>query len=342
MGGGTTKVGDPSGKDSARPLLSDQDIETNKSGIKKVFEKYLTFGDAPADALMVDNADWLDTLHYIRFLRDFGAHFSINRMMSMDSVKLRLDREQNLSFLEFNYAILQAYDFLELRRRYGCMMQLGGSDQWGNIVTGIDLTRRVDGQEVFGLTSPLITTASGAKMGKSANGAIWLNKERLSPFDFWQFWRNTEDADVERFLGLFTELPMDEVRRLGALQGAEINHAKIILANHATTLCHGEAAAAQAEATAQTTFSEKGMPDGLPQIEIDPAEANNLSLIAALTLVGFAKSNGEARRLIRGGGARLNDKAIDDENASLSGADFVDRKAKISAGKKRHALIVLA
>ena len=342
MGGGTTKVGDPSGKDNARPLLSDQDIETNKSGIKKVFEKYLTFGDAPADALMVDNADWLDTLHYIRFLRDFGAHFSINRMMSMDSVKLRLDREQNLSFLEFNYAILQAYDFLELRRRYGCMMQLGGSDQWGNIVTGIDLTRRVDGQEVFGLTSPLITTASGAKMGKSASGAIWLNKERLSPFDFWQFWRNTEDADVERFLGLFTELPMDEVRRLGALQGAEINHAKIILANHATTLCHGEAAAAQAEATAQTTFSEKGMSDGLPQIEIDPAEADNLSLIAALTLVGFAKSNGEARRLIRGGGARLNDKVIDDENASLSGADFVDRKAKISAGKKRHALIVLA
>ena len=342
MGGGTTKVGDPSGKDSARPLLSDQYIETNKSGIKKVFEKYLTFGDAPADALMVDNADWLDTLHYIRFLRDFGAHFSINRMMSMDSVKLRLDREQNLSFLEFNYAILQAYDFLELRRRYGCMMQLGGSDQWGNIVTGIDLTRRVDGQEVFGLTSPLITTASGAKMGKSANGAIWLNKERLSPFDFWQFWRNTEDADVERFLGLFTELPMDEVRRLGALQGAEINHAKIILANHATTLCHGEAAAAQAEATAQTTFSEKGMSDGLPQIEIDPAEADNLSLIAALTLVGFAKSNGEARRLIRGGGARLNDEAIDDENASLSGADFIDRKAKISAGKKRHALIVLA
>jgi len=342
MGGGTTKVGDPSGKDSARPLLSDQDIETNKSGIKKVFEKYLKFGDAPTDALMVDNADWLDTLHYIRFLRDFGAHFSINRMMSMDSVKLRLDREQNLSFLEFNYAILQAYDFLELRRRYGCMMQLGGSDQWGNIVTGIDLTRRVDGQEVFGLTSPLITTASGAKMGKSANGAIWLNKERLSPFDFWQFWRNTEDADVERFLGLFTELPMDEVRRLGALQGAEINHAKIILANHATTLCHGEAAAAQAEATAQTTFSEKGMSDGLPQIEIDSAEADNLSLIAALTLVGFAKSNGEARRLIRGGGARLNDKAIDDENASLSGADFIDRKAKISAGKKRHALIVLA
>ena len=341
MGGGTTKVGDPSGKDSARPLLSDQDIETNKNGIKKVFEKYLTFGDAPADALMVDNADWLDTLHYIRFLRDFGAHFSINRMMGMESVKLRLDREQNLSFLEFNYAILQAYDFLELRRRYGCMMQLGGSDQWGNIVTGIDLTRRVDGQEVFGLTSPLITTSSGAKMGKSANGAIWLNEERLSPFNFWQFWRNTEDADVERFLGLFTELPMDEVRRLGALQGAEINDAKIILANHATSQCHGEAAAHTAEATAQTTFGDKGMSNGLPQVEIGQDDANGLSIIAALNLVGFAKSNGEARRLIRGGGARLNDQAIADEDAGLKLADFVDGKAKISAGKKRHALIIL-
>jgi tyrosyl-tRNA synthetase len=341
MGGGTTKVGDPSGKDSARPLLSDQDIETNKNGIKKVFEKYLTFGDAPADALMVDNADWLDTLHYIRFLRDFGAHFSINRMMGMESVKLRLDREQNLSFLEFNYAILQAYDFLELRRRYGCMMQLGGSDQWGNIVTGIDLTRRVDGQEAFGLTSPLITTSSGAKMGKSANGAIWLNEERLSPFDFWQFWRNTEDADVERFLGLFTELPMDEVRRLGALQGAEINDAKIILANHTTSLCHGEAAAHTAEATAQTTFGDKGMSDGLPQVEIGQDDANGLSMISALNLVGFAKSNGEARRLIRGGGARLNDQAITDEEAGLKPADFVDGKAKISAGKKRHALIIL-
>ncbi len=341
MGGGTTKVGDPSGKDSARPLLSDQDIETNKNGIRKVFEKYLTFGDAPADALMVDNADWLDTLHYIRFLRDFGAHFSINRMMGMESVKLRLDREQNLSFLEFNYAILQAFDFLELRRRYGCMMQLGGSDQWGNIVTGIDLTRRVDGQEVFGLTSPLITTSSGAKMGKSANGAIWLNEERLSPFDFWQFWRNTEDADVERFLGLFTELPMDEVRRLGALQGAEINDAKIILANHATSLCHGEAAAHTAEATAQTTFGDKGMSDGLPQVEIGQDDANGLSMIAALNLVGFAKSNGEARRLIRGGGARLNDQAITDEEVGLKLADFVDGKAKISAGKKRHALIIL-
>ena len=341
MGGGTTKVGDPSGKDRARPLLTDQDIETNKNGIKQVFEKYLTFGDAPADALMVDNADWLDTLHYIKFLRDFGAHFSINRMMGMESIKLRLDREQNLSFLEFNYAILQAYDFLELRRRYGCMMQLGGSDQWGNIVTGIDLTRRVDGQEVFGLTSPLITTSSGSKMGKSANGAIWLNEERLSAFDFWQFWRNTEDADVERFLRFFTELPMDEVRRLSALRGAEINDAKIILANHATALCHGEAAAKAAEATAQTTFGDKGMSDGLPQVEIDQDDGNGLSVITALNLVGFAKSNSEARRLIRGGGARLNDQAITNEESDLSQSDFVNGKAKISAGKKRHALIVL-
>jgi tyrosyl-tRNA synthetase len=239
MGGGTTKVGDPSGKDAARPLLSDQDIENNKQGILQVFEKYLTFGDGPTDAIMVDNAEWLDNLAYIRFLRDFGPHFSINRMLGMESVKLRLDREQPLSFLEFNYAILQAYDFMELRRRYGCVLQMGGSDQWGNIVTGIDLTRRVDSQEVFGLTSPLITTASGAKMGKTADGAIWLNADRLSPFQFWQFWRNTEDADVERFLSLFTELPMDEVRRLGALEGADINEAKIILANEATTLCHG-------------------------------------------------------------------------------------------------------
>ena len=324
MGGGTTKVGDPSGKDSARPLLSGEEIETNKDGIKKVFEKYLTFGDAPTEALMVDNADWLDTLHYIRFLRDFGAHFSINRMMSMESVKLRLDREQNLSFLEFNYAILQAYDFLELRRRYGCMMQLGGSDQWGNIVTGIDLTRRVDGQEVFGLTSPLITTASGAKMGKSINGAIWLNDNRLSPFDFWQFWRNTEDADVERFLGLFTELPMDEVRRLGALKGAEINQAKITLANHVTSLCHGDQAAKKAEAIAQTIFHERGVSDGLPQIELNLTEIENLTIVTALTLIGFAKTNGEARRLIRGGGARLNDKAVNDENKMISQLDFFD------------------
>ena len=342
MGGGTTKVGDPSGKDAARPLLSDQDIENNKQGIRQVFEKYLTFGDGPTDAIMVDNAEWLDNLAYIRFLRDFGPHFSINRMLGMESVKLRLDREQPLSFLEFNYAILQAYDFMELRRRYGCVLQMGGSDQWGNIVTGIDLTRRVDSQEVFGLTSPLITTASGAKMGKTADGAIWLNADRLSPFQFWQFWRNTEDADVERFLSLFTELPMDEVRQLGALEGAEINEAKIILANEATTLCHGADAAGDAMQTAQQTFADGGVGDGLPQISLSAEEADGLGMIAALVKVGFAKSNGEARRLIRGGGARLNDVAINDEDHVMQDADFGDGRAKISAGKKRHALIVIS
>jgi tyrosyl-tRNA synthetase len=342
MGGGTTKVGDPSGKDAARPLLSEHDIEQNKQGIFQVFEKYLTFGDGPTDAIMVDNASWLDNLAYIRFLRDFGPHFSVNRMLSMDSVKLRLDREQPLSFLEFNYAILQAYDFLELRRRYGCLLQMGGSDQWGNIVSGIDLTRRVDSQEIFGLTSPLITTASGAKMGKSADGAIWLNDDRLSTFSFWQFWRNTEDADVGRFLALFTELPMDEVARLGELEGAEINEAKIILANEATKLCHGADAARAAMETAQQTFAGAGVSEGLPQQAVSTDEVNGMGMIAALVKVGFAASNGEARRLIRGGGARLNDVAITDEEHLLTGADFNDGRAKISAGKKRHALLVLS
>jgi len=343
MGGGTTKVGDPSGKDAARPLLSDQDIEHNKQGIKTVFEKYLTFGDGPTDALMVDNADWLDNLAYIRFLRDYGPHFSINRMMGMESVRLRLEREQPLSFLEFNYAILQAYDFLELRRRYGCLLQMGGSDQWGNIVTGIDLTRRVDAQEIYGLTSPLITTSSGAKMGKSAEGAVWLNAEKLSAFHFWQFWRNTEDADVERFLALFTELPIDEVKRLGALAGAEINEAKVILANEATTLCHGSEAAKDAMQTAQQTFAGGGgVSDGLPQAEISAEMAADMDMVAALKAVDFAASNGEARRLIRGGGARLNDTQITDEDHRLTAEDFVDGKAKISAGKKRHALLVIS
>ena len=339
MGGGTTKVGDPSGKDAARPLLSNQEVETNKNGIKRVFEKYLTFGDGTSDALMVDNADWLDSLQYVKFLRDYGSHFSINRMMGMESVKLRLDRQQPLSFLEFNYAILQAYDFLELRRRYGCQLQLGGSDQWGNIVTGIDLTRRVDGQEIFGLTSPLITTSSGAKMGKSASGAIWLNDEKLSSFDFWQFWRNTDDSDVEKFLCLFTELPMPDVRRLGALKGAEINEAKVILADEATRLCHGNESSKKAKATAQTTFSDKGMADGLHQVSITTKSAEALTLIAALTMVGLAKSNGDARRLIRGGGARVNDSSVRDENTLISHSDFKFGKVKISAGKKRHALI---
>ena len=340
MGGGTTKVGDPSGKDEARPLLSVQDIESNKNGIRKIFEKYLSFGDGPTDAVMVDNADWLDELGYIRFLRDYGAHFSINRMMGMDSVKLRLEREQNLSFLEFNYAILQAYDFLELRRRYGCALQMGGSDQWGNIVTGIDLTRRVDAQEIFGLTSPLITTASGAKMGKTASGAIWLNEERLPAFDFWQFWRNTEDADVGRFLKLFTELPLDEIERLSALEGADINQAKIILANEATRLCHGAEASAQAEQTAAQTFAEGKMADGLPTLTVEADKIGSLLLIDAFIEIGLAQSKGEVRRLIRGGGARLNNDAITDENRLLSAGDFDDDgRAQISAGKKRRALL---
>ena len=342
MGGGTTKVGDPSGKDEARPLLSDQDIEQNKQGIKKIFEKYLTFGDGPTDALMVDNAEWLDQLAYIRFLRDFGSHFSINRMMGMESVKLRLEREQNLSFLEFNYAILQAYDFLELRRRYGCSLQMGGSDQWGNIVSGVDLTRRVDQQEIFGLTSPLITTASGAKMGKTAAGAIWLNEDRLPVFDFWQFWRNTEDQDVGRFLRLFTELPESEITKLEALKGAEINQAKIILANEVTSLCHDADAARQAEQTARQSFSQGVIAEGLPTLDIDKAEMPSLSVIDAFVQSGLAASKGEVRRLIRGGGARLNNQAISDEDRLLLADDFdTDGRAQIAAGKKRRAILQL-
>ena len=342
MGGGTTKVGDPSGKDEARPLLSDADIEENKKGIKSIFEKYLTFGDGPTDAIMVDNADWLDELSYIKFLRDYGAHFSINRMMGMESVKLRLDREQNLSFLEFNYAILQAYDFLELRRRYGCDLQMGGSDQWGNIVTGIDLTRRVDAQEIFGITSPLITTASGAKMGKTAGGAVWLNEERLSAFDFWQFWRNTEDADVGRFLRLFTELPLEEIERLESLEGAEINQAKIILANEATRLCHGEEAAKASEATATQTFAQGQMSDGLPQFAMSADQAYGLSVLDAFVTAELAASKGEIRRLIKGGGARINGTAISSDDAVLSESDFTDGRCQLSAGKKRHALITIS
>ncbi|MGB1625726.1 MAG: tyrosine--tRNA ligase, partial [Candidatus Puniceispirillaceae bacterium] len=342
MGGGTTKVGDPSGKDEARPLLSDQDIEQNKQGIKKIFEKYLTFGDGPTDALMVDNAEWLDQLAYIRFLRDFGSHFSINRMMGMESVKLRLEREQNLSFLEFNYAILQAYDFLELRRRYGCSLQMGGSDQWGNIVSGVDLTRRVDQQEIFGLTSPLITTASGAKMGKTAAGAIWLNEDRLPVFDFWQFWRNTEDQDVGRFLRLFTELPESEITKLEALEGAEINQAKIILANEVTSLCHGADAARQAEQTARQSFSQGVIAEGLPTLDVNKAEMASLSVIDVFVQSGLAASKGEVRRLIRGGGARLNNQAISDEDRLLLADDFdTDGRAQIAAGKKRRAILQL-
>ena len=342
MGGGTTKIGDPSGKDEARPLLSDQDIAQNKAGILKIFEKYLKFGDNPTDAIMIDNADWLEPLSYIRFLRDFGSHFSINRMLSMDSVKLRLEREQNLSFLEFNYAILQAYDFMELRRRYGCELQMGGSDQWGNIVTGIDLTRRVDTQEIFGLTSPLITTASGAKMGKSATGAIWLNEERLSSFDFWQFWRNTEDADVERFLKLFTELPLEEIERLAGLRGAEINEAKIILANEVTKLCHGEENAVAAAKTASDTFNEGVMSEGLPQLDVSADALNAFSVLDAFVQLGLADSKGAVRRLIKGGGAKINNQVITDDAIELTTDDFgAEGKLQLSAGKKRHAILTL-
>ena len=342
MGGGTTKIGDPSGKDEARPLLSDQDIAQNKAGILKIFEKYLKFGDNPTDAIMIDNADWLEPLSYIRFLRDFGSHFSINRMLSMDSVKLRLEREQNLSFLEFNYAILQAYDFMELRRRYGCELQMGGSDQWGNIVTGIDLTRRVDTQEIFGLTSPLITTASGAKMGKSATGAIWLNEERLSSFDFWQFWRNTEDADVERFLKLFTELPLDEIELLARLRGAEINEAKIILANEVTKLCHGEENAVAAAKTASDTFKKGVMSEGLPQLDVSADALNAFSVLDAFVQLGLADSKGAVRRLIKGGGAKINNQVITDDAIQLTTDDFgAEGKLQLSAGKKRHAILTL-
>jgi len=340
MGGGTTKVGDPSGKDEARPLLSDQDIEQNKQGIRKIFQKYLRFGDGPSDAIMVDNAEWLDELAYIRFLRDFGSHLSVNRMMGMESVRLRLEREQNLSFLEFNYAILQAYDFLELRRRYGCCLQMGGSDQWGNIVSGIDLTRRVDQQEIFGVTSPLITTASGAKMGKSAAGAVWLNEERLPVYDFWQFWRNTEDADVGRFMRLFTELDDAEIEQFEALEGAEINQAKIVLANEVTKLCHGAEAAEKAATTAAQSFEQGSIATDLPTLEVTPDQLGKLSLIDAFVELGMAGSKGEVRRLMRGGGCRLNDQQISDEDRVIMAADFNDEGlAQIAAGKKRRAVL---
>ncbi|KZD12647.1 tyrosine--tRNA ligase [Oceanibaculum pacificum] len=340
MGGGTSRIGDPSFRDEARKLLSDEDIARNLAGIKRVFGKYLAFGDGPTDAVMVNNADWLDKLEYISFLRDYGRHFSINRMLSFESVKIRLEREQSLSFLEFNYMILQAYDFVELWRRLGVQLQMGGSDQWGNIVNGIELGRRVEDASLFGLTSPLITTASGAKMGKTANGAVWLNDDRLSPYDFWQFWRNTEDADVGRFLRLFTELPLDEIARLEALPGAEINEAKKVLAFEATRLCHGAAAAQEAAETARRTFEEGASAEGLPTIEVPRAQLDSgLAVFEALRQAGLAASNGEARRLIKGGGAKLNDAAIADENATLTAADLSDGVLKLSAGKKRHVLL---
>ncbi|WP_193170015.1 tyrosine--tRNA ligase [Nisaea nitritireducens] len=340
MGGGTSKIGDPSFKDEARKLLSDDDIEHNKSGIKTVFQRFLSFGEEASDAIMCDNAEWLDGLEYIPFLRKIGQHFSVNRMLSFDSVKTRLEREQSLSFLEFNYMILQAYDFLELRRRYGCQLQMGGSDQWGNIVNGVELTRRVDQQSVFGLTTPLLTTASGQKMGKTEKGAVWLNKERLSPYDYWQFWRNTEDADVGKFLRLFTELPLDEIARLEKLEGAELNDAKKVLANEATALLHGRDEADTAAESARKTFEQGTLGDSLPRVSVEAAQlSEGLWIVDALRLAGLAGTSGEARRLIKGGGARVNDVAVSDETLKLCDADLADGVIKLSSGKKRHVLL---
>jgi tyrosyl-tRNA synthetase len=335
MGGGTTKVGDPSFRDEARPLLDDAAIERNKAGIRQVFDAFLQFGEGPTDAIMLDNAEWLDELRYIPFLRDVGRHFSVNRMLTMDSVKLRLDREQNLTFLEFNYMLLQSYDFAELRRRHNITLQMGGSDQWGNIVMGVELCRRMDGAEAFGATTPLITTASGAKMGKTAAGAVWLNAERVSPYDYWQFWRNTEDADVGRFLALFTELPMAEVRRLGALQGAEVNEAKKVLATEATALLHGRAAAELAAETARRAFEQGEAAETLPSITASlPAGVLDLLLAA-----DFVKSKGEARRLVAQSGIRLNDAPVTDPQQDVTPADLRDGAAKLSLGRKRHVLV---
>ena len=340
IGGGTTKVGDPSGKDESRQLLTQDKIDANKKTIRATFERFLNFGDGPTDAIMVDNDEWLSGLNYIEFLRDYGRHFSVNRMMSFESVKLRLEREQPLSFLEFNYMILQAYDFLELNRRYDCSLQMGGSDQWGNIVNGIELTRRCDQKSVYGLTTNLLTTSSGAKMGKTAQGAVWLNDDILPVYDYWQFWRNTEDADVGRFLKLFTELPMEEIARLENLEGAELNDAKKILATEATAMCHGRAAAEKAEATALETFEGGGTSADLPSVDIDAAKlAAGLGLLEAFVLAGLAKSNGEARRLVQGGGAKINDAAQDNISVTLSNDDVKDGSVKLSFGKKRHVLL---
>jgi tyrosyl-tRNA synthetase len=332
MGGGTTKVGDPSGKDESRKLLTTEQIDANIAGIRRAFEHFLTFGDGPTDAILVNNADWLDMLEYIPFLREVGKHFTINRMLTFDSVKLRLDREQPLTFLEFNYMILQAYDFLELSRRVGCRAQMGGSDQWGNIVNGIELGRRIDGAELYGVTTPLITTADGAKMGKTAQGAVWLDERLLSPYDYWQFWRNTDDGDVGRFLKLFTDLPLDEIARLEALQGAEINQAKIVLATEATAMLHGREAADTAAATARATF-EGGAGEDLPTL----ATGGSISILAALTGLGFCASNGEAKRKIAEGAVRVDDEVVSDPALMLTAAD---EPLKLSLGKKKHGVLI--
>jgi tyrosyl-tRNA synthetase len=341
MGGGTTRVGDPSGRDESRKLLSIEEIEANKEGIKQVFARFLHFGSGKGDALMLDNAEWLTKLNYIEFLRDVGRHFSVNRMLSMDSVKLRLERDQEMSFIEFNYMCLQAYDFVELSRRVACNLQMGGSDQWGNIVTGVDLGRRMGTHQLYALTTPLLTTASGAKMGKTAAGAVWLNAELFSPYDYWQFWRNTEDADVGRFLRLFTLMPLDEIARLEALQGAEINEAKKALASEATRLLHGDAAAAQAARTARETFEEGAVAASLPTVELPRAQLEaGLGVLAAFVLAGLVTSNGEARRQIKGGGLRVNDVTVADERSTLRACDLTkEGVVKLSLGRKRHVLL---
>jgi tyrosyl-tRNA synthetase len=341
IGGGTTKVGDPSDKDEQRKLLSDAEIAANVAGIQSVFGKFVSFGDGQSDALMVNNADWLDDLNYIDFLRNYGRHFSVNRMLSYDSVKLRLEREHPLSFIEFNYMVLQAYDFVELSRRFGCRLQMGGSDQWGNIVNGIELGRRTDGIELFGLTTGLLTTASGTKMGKTASGAVWLNPDMLSPYDYWQDWRNTEDADVGRFLKLFTELPLPEIERLSGLAGAELNEAKKVLATEATALLHGREAADRAEATARATFEQGMITESLPTLELPRAELEKgLGVLNVNVWVGFVPSTSEARRQIKGGGLKVNDVAVTDEKRLLTLADLTPEGViKLSLGKKRHVLI---
>jgi tyrosyl-tRNA synthetase len=341
VGGGTTKVGDPSGKDETRKLLTQKEIDANKAGIKAAFTKFLAFGEGETDALLADNDEWLKNLRYIRFLREYGRHFTINRMLTFDSVKLRLEREQPLTFLEFNYMLLQAYDFLELARRYNCILQMGGSDQWGNIVNGIELARRVEGRELFALTTPLLTTSSGAKMGKSVKGAVWLNADMLSPYDYWQFWRNTEDADTGRFLRLFTELPLDEIARLEALAGSEINEAKKVLATEATALLHGRATANDAAETARQTFEEGAAAEGLPTIQISKEElSEGIGLLNASALAGLVASTSEARRQIKGGALRLNGVTATDERATITLKDLnSDGVIKLSLGKKRHVLL---
>jgi tyrosyl-tRNA synthetase len=337
MGGGTTKVGDPSGREETRQLLTDDQIHSNIAGIREIFTQFLRFDDSPTGAVMANNDDWLSSLRYIPFLRDIGRHFSINRMLSMDSVKLRLDREQPLTFLEFNYMILQGYDFVELNRRYDCVLQMGGSDQWGNILQGVELGRRVRDRELFGLTTPLITTTSGAKMGKTASGAVWLNPKRLAAYDYWQFWRNTEDGDVGRFLRMFTDLPLAEIARLEALEGADLNEAKRVLATEATRLCHGDAAAREATRTAAAAFAGMAA-DGLPTLTFDPGAP--IVVLEVLVALGMATSRSEARRLIQQGGVKLNDQPVRSETATIGGADLDETgTARLAVGKKRHGLI---